>query len=123
MRVMLTSCGIETDKIKKHFLQMLNKEPSDTKALFIPTAAIDADAYDGADLGCPEGYVGHELLIFVGSLIVVLCAERQVSLHKGDSQFILQITNSVGQFLPVIAIELTLIEHHAAQAQVLTVKT
>ena len=41
---MLTSCGIETDKIRKHFLQMLDKDPSDTKALFIPTAAIDADA-------------------------------------------------------------------------------
>jgi len=41
---MLTSCGIETEKIKEHFLKMLDKLPSDTKALFIPTAAIDADA-------------------------------------------------------------------------------
>ncbi len=44
MRVMLTSCGIETDEIKQHFLKMLGKKPSDTSALFIPTAAIDADA-------------------------------------------------------------------------------
>lgn len=44
MRVMLTSCGIETEKIKNHFLKMLGKESSDTTALFIPTAAIDADA-------------------------------------------------------------------------------
>lgn len=41
---MLTSCGLETDKIKEHFLKMLCKEPSYAKALFIPTAAIDADA-------------------------------------------------------------------------------
>ena len=46
MRVMLTSCGLETEQIKKHFLKMLGKEPADTKALFIPTAAIDADAIE-----------------------------------------------------------------------------
>lgn len=46
MRVMLTSCGIETENIKKHFLQMLGKNASDATALFIPTAAIDADAIE-----------------------------------------------------------------------------
>ena len=46
MRLMLTSCGLETERIKKHFLKMLGKEPADTKALFIPTAAIDADAIE-----------------------------------------------------------------------------
>ena len=44
MRVMLTSCGVETENIKRHFLEMLGKEPGRAKALFIPTAAIDADA-------------------------------------------------------------------------------
>ena len=28
MRVMLTSCGLETEKIKNHFLEMLGKEPA-----------------------------------------------------------------------------------------------
>ena len=46
MRIMLTSCGLETEQIKKHFLGMLGKEPADTKALFIPTAAINADAIE-----------------------------------------------------------------------------
>lgn len=46
MRVMLTSCGLETEQIKKQFLKMLEKKPADTKALFIPTAAIDADAIE-----------------------------------------------------------------------------
>ena len=46
MRVMLTSCGLETEQIKEHFLEMLGKEPADTKALFIPTAAINADAIE-----------------------------------------------------------------------------
>ena len=44
MRLMLTSCGIETETIKEHFLRWLDKSPADTKALFIPTAAINADA-------------------------------------------------------------------------------
>ena len=44
MRVMLTSCGLETEKIKGEFLKMLGKAPIDARALFILTAAIDADA-------------------------------------------------------------------------------
>lgn len=46
MRVMLTSCGLETQKIKDHFLEMLGKEGPEARALFIPTAAIDADAIE-----------------------------------------------------------------------------
>ena len=46
MRVMLTSCGLETQKIKDCFLTMLGKEWAKAKALFIPTAAIDADAIE-----------------------------------------------------------------------------
>ena len=46
MRVMLTSCGLETEQIKEQFLKMLGKESAETKALFIPTAAIDADAIE-----------------------------------------------------------------------------
>lgn len=44
MRLMLTSCGIETKTIQEYFLRWLAKPPVDTKALFIPTAAINADA-------------------------------------------------------------------------------
>ena len=44
MRVMLTSCGLETERLTGAFLKMLGKTPSSTKALFIPTAAIEADA-------------------------------------------------------------------------------
>ena len=44
MKLMLTSCGLETEKIQKQFLHMLGKAPDEAKALFIPTAAIDADA-------------------------------------------------------------------------------
>ena len=44
MKVLLTSAGLETDTIKDFFLELLSKKPQDTKALFIPTAAINADA-------------------------------------------------------------------------------
>ena len=44
MRVMLTSCGLETDKIQEQFQKMLGKDAANAKALFIPTAAIDVDA-------------------------------------------------------------------------------
>lgn len=44
MRVMLTSCGLETPKIREAFLAFLGKKPAQAHALFIPTAAIDADA-------------------------------------------------------------------------------
>lgn len=46
MRVLLTSTGLETDIIKERFLSMLHKEVSDVKAVFIPTAAIDAGAIE-----------------------------------------------------------------------------
>ena len=46
MRVMLTSCGLETEKITAEFLEMLGKPAAGAKALFIPTAAIDADAVE-----------------------------------------------------------------------------
>lgn len=44
MRVLLTSAGLETEEIKKIFLGMVDKDMALVKALFIPTAAINADA-------------------------------------------------------------------------------
>ena len=46
MRVMLTSCGLETKQIEEAFLEFLGKAPEEVHALFIPTAAIDADAIE-----------------------------------------------------------------------------
>ena len=44
MRVLLTSAGLETEEIKAYFTDMIGKDMLSVKALFIPTAAIDADA-------------------------------------------------------------------------------
>ena len=46
MRVLLTSAGLETEDIKIYFMDMLNKDMSMVQALFIPTAAINADAIE-----------------------------------------------------------------------------
>ena len=46
MNVLLTSCGLETNAIEQAFQKMLNKEPSQIKAMFIPTAAISPDAIE-----------------------------------------------------------------------------
>lgn len=46
MKVLLTSAGLETEEIKKHFINLVGKDMSFVKALFIPTAAIDADAIE-----------------------------------------------------------------------------
>lgn len=46
MRVLLTSAGLETEGIKECFVDMVNKNMSLVKALFIPTAAIDAGAIE-----------------------------------------------------------------------------
>ena len=46
MNVLLTSCGLETKVIEQEFLKMLNKAPSQIKAIFIPTAAVSPDAIE-----------------------------------------------------------------------------
>ncbi len=44
MKVLLTSAGLETEEIQEYFMGLLSKDVTLVKALFIPTAAIDADA-------------------------------------------------------------------------------
>lgn len=44
MRVILTSTGLENRVIKKQFKDMIDKEPEELKALFIPIAAIEPGA-------------------------------------------------------------------------------
>lgn len=46
MRVLLTSAGLETEEIKQYFVKMMGKDMSEVRALFIPTAAIDAGAIE-----------------------------------------------------------------------------
>lgn len=44
MRVLLTSAGLETEEIQDFFVELMNMEMASAKALFIPTAAVNAGA-------------------------------------------------------------------------------
>ena len=46
MKVLLTSAGSENKRIEETFLALTGKKPEDIKAVFIPAAAIDADAIE-----------------------------------------------------------------------------
>lgn len=46
MKVLLTSCGLETKVIEQAFLQMLHKAPAEIRVMFIPTAATSPDAIE-----------------------------------------------------------------------------
>jgi peptidase E len=60
-KIILTANGLENNNIGKKFIQLVNKEPSEIKAVFVPTAANNADAievlpkcmHDLLDLGIP----------------------------------------------------------------------
>lgn len=46
MKVLLTSAGLETEEIKEYFMDMIGKDMPTVKALFIPTAAVNAGAIE-----------------------------------------------------------------------------
>ena len=46
MKLLLTSCGLETPRITQTFLSLLPCPPQQARALFIPTAAITCDAIE-----------------------------------------------------------------------------
>ena len=65
MKVLLTSAGFENKRIEETFLALTGKKPEDIKAVFIPAAAIDADAievlpkclHDLLDCGIPKNNI------------------------------------------------------------------
>lgn len=46
MKALLTSCGLETERVAGQLVQFPPKAPAGCRCLFIPTAAIDADAIE-----------------------------------------------------------------------------
>jgi len=64
-KIILTANGFENKNIGKVFIKFVNKEPSQIKAVFIPTAANNADAievlpkcmHDLLDLGIPANNI------------------------------------------------------------------
>ena len=103
MRVLLTSAGLETEEIKECFEDMAGKDMSLVKALFIPTAAIDAGAIEVLPkcmndlLKC--GILDKNIDVFdlhAGMEIEKLRQYDVVYLCGGNTRYLLERINSTG---------------------------
>lgn len=103
MRVLLTSAGLETEEIKECFVKMIGKDMSEVKALFIPTAAIDAGAIEMLPkcmndlLKC--GIQNKNIKVFdlhTGMEIDELWQYDVVYLCGGDTTYLLERINATG---------------------------
>lgn len=103
MRVLLTSAGLETEEIKEYFVEMLGKDVAEVKALFIPTAAIDAGAIEVLPkcmndlLKC--GIQNKNIRVFdlhTGMEIAELQKYDVVYLCGGDTTYLLERVNATG---------------------------
>lgn len=103
MRVLLTSAGLETEEIKEYFVEMLGKDVAEVKALFIPTAAIDAGAIEVLPkcmndlLKC--GIQNKNIRVFdlhTGMEITELQKYDVVYLCGGDTTYLLERVNATG---------------------------
>ncbi len=103
MRVLLTSAGLGTEEIKNYFMDMIGKDMSSVKALFIPTAAINAGAIevlpkcmnDLLKCGIPNNnikvydlHIGMEINELRQYDIVYLCG--------GDTAYLIERVNATG---------------------------
>lgn len=103
MKVLLTSAGLETLKIQDCFIKLLSKDMSSVKALFIPTAAIDADAImvlpkcmnDLLKCGIPKENI-RIYDMYTGMNIEELRNYDVVYLCGGSTQYLLQRINDTG---------------------------
>jgi len=103
MRVLLTSAGLETEEIKECFIDMVGKDMSRVKALFIPTAAINAGAIQVLPkclndlLKC--GIQDENIKVYdlhIGMEIDELQQYDVVYLCGGDSEYLLERINATG---------------------------
>lgn len=106
MNLLLTSAGLETEKITKHFKNMIlgtEKNISKIKALFIPTAAIHPDAIlvlpkcinDLLKCGIPK----ENITVFdlhTGMAIIELQQFDVVYICGGDATYLLKRINQTG---------------------------
>ncbi|MCI8623181.1 MAG: type 1 glutamine amidotransferase-like domain-containing protein [Provencibacterium sp.] len=103
MRVLLTSAGLETEEIKERFMAMVGKDMSVVKALFIPTAAIDADAIEVLPkcmndlLKCGISDKNIDVYdLHAGMELEKLQQYDAVYLCGGDTQYLLERINDTG---------------------------
>ena len=103
MKVLLTSAGLETEELQDYFVKMLDREMNSVRALFIPTAAVDAGAIavlpkcmnDLLKCGISESnikvYDMHK-----GMELKELSQYDAVYICGGDTRYLLQRMNETG---------------------------
>lgn len=103
MRVLLTSAGLETEEIKEYFVDTAGKDMAAAKALFIPTAAINAGAIevlpkcmnDLLKCGIKDGNITvYDLHTGMGT--DELLRYDVVYLCGGDAHYLLERVNDTG---------------------------
>lgn len=103
MRVLLTSAGLETEEIKEYFVDTVGKDMAVVKALFIPTAAINAGAIEVLPkcmndlLKC--GIKDKNITVYdlhIGMEIDELRQYDVVYLCGGDTNYLLERVNDTG---------------------------
>ncbi|MDE6389589.1 MAG: Type 1 glutamine amidotransferase-like domain-containing protein [Lachnospiraceae bacterium] len=103
MRVLLTSAGLETEEIKKYFIDIAGKDMSLIQALFIPTAANNAGAIevlpkcmnDLLKCGIPDENI-RVYDLHIGMDIDELRQYDVVYLCGGDTHYLLERINETG---------------------------
>lgn len=103
MRILLTSAGLETEALQTYFLNMMQKDMSSVKALFIPTAAIDADAVgvlpkcmnDLLKCGIPKSNISV-FDLHTGMSLSRLQKFDVVYLCGGNTEYLLERINETG---------------------------
>lgn len=103
MRVLLTSAGLETKALEAYFVKLAGKEMSAVRALFIPTAAVNADAvevlpkcmHDLLKCGIPDQNI-RVYDLHTGMTPEELRQYDVVYLCGGDTRYLLKRINETG---------------------------
>jgi peptidase E len=102
-KIILTANGLENKNIGRKLLEMINKIPGQIRAIFVPTAANDADAievlpkcmHDLLDLGIPSRnitvYDLHYNMVYED-----LCKFDVIYFCGGSPQYLLKRINETG---------------------------
>ena len=101
--IILTANGFENNNISKMFLKMVKKEPSQIKVIFVPTAAINADAievlpkclHDLLDLNIPKENIMVNDLNYKMEFNEIIKYDA-IYFCGGDTSYLLKRINETG---------------------------
>ncbi|GHV08160.1 hypothetical protein FACS189485_19340 [Spirochaetia bacterium] len=106
--IILTANGLENKNIGRMFIKLVDKVPDQIKALFVPTAAIDAGAievlpkcmHDLLDLGIPANNIMVYDLHYKMEYEEI-CKFDAIYFCGGNSEYLLKRINEIGFNIPL----------------------